>query len=228
MSENCTNDKLGRLLHAYEIEVLDEFLTEAVEIHLLECEHCLARIQKFSSIANLMVNDSKTIEEIDLLDQQDKGMNLREVWWRKLYSPNLPVFIRPVFLLAACVILVSILLVNQVAFKTLEMGPVQEINLLQFRTNDSNIITSNNEKHITIAFTYPDYNAKMTCSVTLENENHDTVYVSADFTSFDIYKTGRLLLPISDDTYGSYRLIINNNTDTSRAAEYTFSIMRAD
>ena len=42
MSE-CINDKIASMVHAYELGLLDEEDSNAVEIHLLDCPHCNQR-----------------------------------------------------------------------------------------------------------------------------------------------------------------------------------------
>ncbi len=56
MSE-CTNQHYKKLLHAYELGMLDENERRLFEIHLLECEYCLEMAQKSKKAVQLMRSD---------------------------------------------------------------------------------------------------------------------------------------------------------------------------
>jgi len=47
----CTDERLGVLLHAYELKLLGKDEVERFEMHLLHCEHCFARVSQFQEYA---------------------------------------------------------------------------------------------------------------------------------------------------------------------------------
>lgn len=223
----CTNEKVGRLLHAYEIGVLSEDLVELVEVHILECDYCMNRIKEFGSVTRMLSEDEQVQQEIAALDQASTAQTQPGIWAR-LFNTDLPLVLRPAFLLVILMILISITALAIVYRPTPKAGPIQEINLIQNRSNNINIVLRTDINSVSVSFICRDYDSQTTCSVLLEKDGRDTIYYSPDFRQFDAYETGRLLLPYSDDIYGNYRLLIDkqNMAMETVKTEYTFKINR--
>lgn len=227
MTEKCTNEKTGRLLHAYEIGALNEELVEAVEIHLLECDYCLSRLKEFRAVTAMMTQDEKAREEIARLDKTVSS-GTKPTLIGRLFNPELPVFLRPASLLAVILVLLATTLVSVLMRPVVEPGPIQEINLINNRAAGNDIVVGDNVKNISLAFTHLSYDSQTTCSVILERNDRDTVFYDGDFRVFDVYKTGRLLIPNSELAAGVYTLsICNTDPDSgSEKSEFVFTIRR--
>jgi len=104
MSE-CTNQKLGDMLHAYELGTLDESVLEEFEIHIIECAHCRNELERFESGASLIRVDPEfrhlTVKTL-VKRQEKKGFlaKLKTYLW-----PDVPILFKPAVGLLAIVLL---------------------------------------------------------------------------------------------------------------------------
>ena len=59
MTAHCTDKRFEDLLHAYELRMLSEDQARELEVHLLECEECFAKVEKMDWALSLVRNDSE-------------------------------------------------------------------------------------------------------------------------------------------------------------------------
>jgi len=50
MNKACTDNNIGLMLHAYELNLLSESDKDIFESHLLECEYCYQQIKQFAPL----------------------------------------------------------------------------------------------------------------------------------------------------------------------------------
>lgn len=67
MATGCTDKKLGRLLHLYELKLLDSEEREIFEIHLLECSSCYRELTEFRDTVNSLRHDPETKRHVENL-----------------------------------------------------------------------------------------------------------------------------------------------------------------
>lgn len=60
----CRDVRIESLLYAYELDLLNEPERREVEIHLLECEDCFARVEKFEIAAKLILHDREVQDAV--------------------------------------------------------------------------------------------------------------------------------------------------------------------
>ena len=48
MSDHCMDENLGNMLHAYELGMLSDQDKDALESHLLDCQHCFDQLKEFA------------------------------------------------------------------------------------------------------------------------------------------------------------------------------------
>lgn len=108
---NCTDRKIGRLLHHYELGLLSDEDRRRFEMHLLECDICFEDVRQFRQQALLMKNDNEvkyTINEIAkgsgfrepaIDDSLTSTISIKNRFWRVI----------PVFAVIAAIALVLIL-----------------------------------------------------------------------------------------------------------------------
>jgi len=63
MTGGCTDKRFAQLLYAYELGMLDESDRAALELHLLDCEYCFARAEKFAPAAELL-RESQSVRKV--------------------------------------------------------------------------------------------------------------------------------------------------------------------
>ena len=228
MNNSCTNKKLGGLLHAYEIGVLSDDLADAVEIHILECDYCLARLQEFKGVEDMLSRDEIIVKEIERLDRDIQKQGQAALKKIDPLPLNRPVIFRPAFLFMVCILLAAALAVALIVRQGVEPGPLQEINLINYRAGGTRIVIHENSGHISVSFGCPANMQNGPCSVTLERNSRDTVYYDANFKYFDSYHTGRLLIPNDPSLSGRYHLILRTRGESgeSLVSEYAFTIAR--
>jgi len=120
--KDCTDSRLEKLLHHYELGLLSEEDHLAVELHLYECEHCFARVEKFERAARLIRHDSAVRTSVNRLAgdldagrvtvaEEDDRAGGHKTWWTFL----------PPILAAAAVLLILLVTDWQI-----EIRPTQE------------------------------------------------------------------------------------------------------
>ncbi len=92
MTDKCSNEKYGDMLHAYELNLLSESEREEFEIHLIECDICAERVEKMEAALALLQEDpgvneaieqiaeSKTVEELEV-KEDESGIRIRRRFW---------------------------------------------------------------------------------------------------------------------------------------------------
>lgn len=99
---DCTDPRFRQMLYAYELGLLTEAETREMELHLYECEHCFAQVQKFREAAELLRDDKGIKEEIgrmaaesDISDSEsavaDKKQGRAHMFRRRLLPVSLAV-----------------------------------------------------------------------------------------------------------------------------------------
>ena len=69
----CSDERFEKMLYAYELGMLSAEEREAVEMHLLECEHCFERAKQFRDAARLLQVDPAVRDAIRRIDPDDLG-----------------------------------------------------------------------------------------------------------------------------------------------------------
>ena len=67
MSDKCTDPRIGKMLHNYEMGILSEAEESEFELHLYSCEYCLNRLEKFDATARHLKFDPEIRAEIKQL-----------------------------------------------------------------------------------------------------------------------------------------------------------------
>jgi len=105
MSE-CRDQRFENMLHAYELGMLDDADREALEIHLLECDHCYARLMEMKQEMLIMQSDPDARKTItDIIEQGDpdsvveSGDSTRRPLWQRMMPTLVAVAALLVFLI---------------------------------------------------------------------------------------------------------------------------------
>ena len=56
----CTNPEIGKLLHAYELNSLNEEQNDRFEAHLIGCDYCYHEVIQFSNRAEIIIETLST------------------------------------------------------------------------------------------------------------------------------------------------------------------------
>jgi tetratricopeptide (TPR) repeat protein len=107
----CIDERFEKMLHAYEMGVLPDEERRALEIHLLECEHCMQSVREFQEPARLLRHDreirtaiKKIVEEHPETGELPSG-KIRIPFWRRMMPRLVPATV--VALLALIVLILK-------------------------------------------------------------------------------------------------------------------------
>jgi len=75
--DKCRNEKLARKLLAYELGILSEDDSDAVETHLLECPECNQRMREMCEASQLLRNDADFPQLVAKLDTRESSTGAR-------------------------------------------------------------------------------------------------------------------------------------------------------
>jgi hypothetical protein len=223
----CKDQEQGKLLLAYELGGLSEQENERFEIHLIECEHCFNELKGFERESSLLSQDTdikdligQSVGEIQAETKSLLGKVWRYLWpeTRLIYKPALAYFL--------------ILLMIVPAYRGImestdsQVRTIQNVMLLPDRSVSDNVFKLGTSQDGLISFVYRGAQSHREYTVIIETENGREIFRDDDFTGFDDFETGRLLLPLDGMEPGVYLLVISDPGDQSplKRQERTFRI----
>ena len=114
MKNGCVDESYGKLLYTWELGLLGETDREALELHLLECDDCFRRAEKFADTAELLRDSAAVRSALDRHASQTPNRVLQKKHiWSGLVR---------VSLVAAAVLAVLILRPWQLEFKSTQLA----------------------------------------------------------------------------------------------------------
>ncbi len=225
----CTDRKLGHLLHAYETGLLSPDDADRFEIHFLECAHCFNQLHEFEEETDMLMADDQ-IKELVIEDYRDElqgGQSLLIRLWRHLW-PEAPLVFKPA--LAYLVILLLIFPAYQGLQKRTEeekgIQSVQSINLYPYRVAEEPVIQKDMGDGL-LVFVFRGAVPGGIFQVVIKAEDGTEMYREDEFTGFDEYETASLLLPLDEMEPGVYTLKITDPDPGSpfEDQQYSFRIV---
>jgi hypothetical protein len=200
MNNDCTAPRLSELLHAYELDLLDEREKEEFEIHLLDCPSCLDRVIKFQQPADLLKNDPEVTQIIQesLAKFQPKQSALSRVlkYLLEIMEQKKPDF-----------------------------GPINVLRLFPSSTEIPEV--AKGENGLLIAFAFSGADLESNYRISIKSEQMESIYQKRYFSGFDQYGTGRIIIPSDKLTPGLYTLVVEDATKKQlfKKHEYSFRII---
>jgi hypothetical protein len=223
----CKDPELGSLLLAYELGGLAEVENERFETHLIECEYCFDELQSFQSEASLLSNDEEVRQLVgqSAHEVSTKSRPLLKRLWQYLW-PDRPVIFRPA--LAYFLVLLMIIPAYRGLMDSSEnmIRTVQTVNLLPDRSIDEGVFIIGMGSDGLLSFVLRRALPGHVYTITIESSAGETIFRDENFSNFDEYETGRLILPLTQVDPGDYRLIIIDPSSAPPAnkQEYIFRI----
>lgn len=220
----CIDPTLGDLLSAYELGALSEEDEKRLEIHLMQCEHCLNEVSAFQRYADVL-RDSKKIREA--MTRQARSTQ-RSVSARTLIQylwPDVPLIFKP----AVTILLVLLMIVPSfVGLRVLtgddaDIRPVQMIRLIPIRSAGASALSIGSGLDATISFGVPDYAPGKFYDVAVIDDQGEAVVRLASFGSINERGMGQIVFPHQVMKPGTYHLIVTC-ADSESEHIYTFVI----
>ncbi len=210
----CVNKALGQLLHDYELGLLSDEDNDRFEMHLYECDYCLAQVREFMDVSRILTEDPDAravLEEI----AREPGIKKD----KKKFSPFLKL------LIAAVLIVVIAVPVYKYGIQEGPSGITQTLDLLPARTGGSDVIYLEKGSDAVINFYVAD-SIKGPVSLVISKVDGDTVLMLQDFTDFNGRGMGTVTVPVTDFSEGHYILHIRpiSELDLKHEKLYMFRV----
>lgn len=230
---NCTENELGLLLHAYELELLSEGDEERFELHLMDCEHCFDQVRHFQAERLLLTHDGQVRRQVHAFTRHGSmpaGSALKRLWshlW-----PKGPLVFRPALLY---VLLLAMIIP---AIRGLRPGPetgteqiraTRAISLFPLRGQEEPVLFSFGAGEGILAVLVPGAVAGAEYRLRIETEEGTPIFDDHRFTGFDREAVGRLILPLTGLEPGRYRLTVTDprRDPPGNREEYFFHLRAA-
>lgn len=196
----CINKELGQLLHDYELGLLSDEDNNRFEMHLYECEHCLAQVRDFMDASKILVGDPDAQDLVEKLARESEG--------ERKHSPFLKLLI--------AAILVVVIAVSVYRFGIYEEPPgiVQTLELLPTRTGGSYIIFLEKGGDVSISFFVAD-GFRGSVDITISKVDGDTILSLLEYTDINEMGLGNISLPVTKFSEGHYMLQIHPSDSTT-------------
>lgn len=223
--DKCTNPEVGRLLHAYELNTLDDDQVNRFEAHMLNCDYCFEELRRFDTEAHLLFDNPEIrslVRPAPVREAESPIANL----WRRLLSPEIPFLLRPIALIVVIMILVYPAYMG-IMHRENDSASLYPIGLSALRSTsvDSYAIPPGDDVALSLACPACDIGAGYALSIIQETGR--VVYDNPHFAGFDKYGVGRLYLPRKLLGTGLYTVTVSSETDTSSLVVYQFRITKS-
>jgi hypothetical protein len=224
----CTNPELGKLLHAYELNILTDDEVEQFERHTLSCDYCHTRLADFANCADLIRHGHRVRS---LVEESAHEASVRASAHHTLLQRLWP---DTFWLLKPGVIYLAVLILALPAAIGLQhlvrqgdgVRPVQSIRLVPTRSLQASSFDAHSGLDGIISFGVSGAQPGSVYSVVLEDLKGGTLLHVDRFVGFNNLGMADLLLPHSKMVPGDYRLIVRpSNTNEPVVAEYRFRIV---
>ncbi|MBN2226227.1 MAG: tetratricopeptide repeat protein [candidate division Zixibacteria bacterium] len=104
---NCNDRRFENMLHAYELGMLSESEREEIEIHLLDCDHCYARLMEMKREMALLRNDPDvrlTINDSVGKESSERPLQAETIGRRPFWQRIMPTLVTAAALLVFLII----------------------------------------------------------------------------------------------------------------------------
>ncbi len=226
---NCTDPSVGSLLPAYELQTLSDDDAKTLELHLMQCDHCLEEALSFEEEAGALRTSDRAREAIRQIAAKSEE---KESFWARLLGylwPQTPLVFRPA-LTWALVVALAVPAFNSLTSlddATDAARPAQTIRLVGMRSATGNILSIESGLDGAIAFAAPgfsegtEYNA-----IVLDSAGVETLRLE-NFGTIDRAGMGQIILPHAMMQPGLYSLVVTDPNDVSgqRKCQYRFKVI---
>jgi len=210
----CIDKELGQLLHDYELGLLSDEDVHRFEMHLYDCDYCLAQVRDFMDVSRILTKDP---DARALIESIAGGTETEK---RKVhFSPFLKILIATILL---AVIAVP---VYRYAVHEKPSGAAQILELMQTRAGGSDVIYLEKGGDVEIDFfVNPSFQGH--ADIVITDLAGDTAWYKHDFANIYGHGLGKITIPISSFSEGHYIFILRPVNDTIQAAgvQYMFRV----
>lgn len=223
MAKKCIDTSVGLLLHGYELRILSEEDWERFEIHLMSCESCMSDLADFDRRAEFLRSDPEAVAEtVRAAEPTGSLVNGR---WRQWLWPDTPLVFRPAFLLFVILMLIYPVYRGVAPDSNSRLGAAQVINLVPSRSPNEAVLSISSGRDAVVSFIYPGAVLGKAYQVSIKAETGKVLLFDSNFSGFDRYETGTIIVPARLMKPGNYFLEINDPMEPSLSNRQTYTFM---
>ncbi len=93
----CTDKRFENMLHAYELNLLDEEEHYEFEVHLYKCNSCFRKVEAFGKTAELLQHSQKVQDTIEQIAKSNPSGNIKSSARKKIWPTLIPISIAALF-----------------------------------------------------------------------------------------------------------------------------------
>jgi hypothetical protein len=222
MAGECTNQSVGIMLHAYELQALTEAEMGLFETHLLECDRCFQELQAFEQHSGLLLRDDRIRQQTSQVASAEAKSESRWVRLWHLLWPRVPFVFKP-----AVIYIVALLSV--VSIHSILKTPISIVAESQFfsptRAQHELLFHKLSTKAI-LLFDFVPAEPGRNYHLMMKFQDSTVVFEDAAFQASASDSIGTLLLPTADMKIGRYHVTISNSQPDSSIAvlEFFFTV----
>jgi hypothetical protein len=210
MAGECTNQSVGIMLHAYELQALTEAEMGLFETHLLECNRCFQELQAFEQHSALLLRDSRIRQQTTQVASAEAKSESRWVRLWHLLWPRAPFVFKPAVIYV--VALISIISTYNI-LKTQTVVPVRVVSKTLFFSSTRSSVNKVVPKHsrdAVLNFALDSAEAGKRYHLIMKFQDGTVVFEDTAFQVFDEKGLGTLTLSPSNMKVGSYHVTISS------------------
>ncbi len=225
MIKKCTNQRVGALLHGYELQILTSREVEDFELHLMECEMCRNEVAILSASAEFIRTSPESRKFVDIvLENQVRSRTRINRIVSQLWPTNISAILRPAVLLLLLISIVGLSFFRQTARSVGESGiyPVDILSSLSSTrsVNADQTLKSSDRNVLTLVFKDTWTDSVYTLRV-LSRESSQIYYENSD-TRFNTSEATVLLLEPNALPTGEYEIELCDAGGKSRWRKQSF------
>ncbi|MBD3234787.1 MAG: hypothetical protein GF315_13760 [candidate division Zixibacteria bacterium] len=224
--DKCYDQKIGKMLHAYEMGILSEEEAEQFEMHLMDCQYCYSQLESFDDGARLLSGDQdiRRLLQKRSLEESDSKTRMQRIW--NYLWPQTPLVFKPAVAYFIILVLAIPVITGILSKGGNSIRPLQSITLVANRSSLDNSFSITEESSGLINFELPEAETGSEYKVVIKNERGNEVYRDDHCRPKDEFGIGQLYIPLHKMRPGLYKLIVTSRDKESPANEriYNFTI----
>jgi hypothetical protein len=220
--KRCTDEKLGVLMHAYELGQLNAELQDAFELHLLSCEHCFEQVSEFDAAAELLRSNTNVQQQIRSAavvqePQESIFSRLRELFW-----PRQSIFLKPALTYMLILLLAYPAYIGVRHLKDQPVQGVQSLLLTGTRSTGGQEITAG--EPLVLMFRISGARKGSFYRVLIQSEDMHSIYEDAQFNNINDREMASLFLSADALKAGRYTIVVYLPDTDKSIHEYEFVV----
>jgi hypothetical protein len=223
----CTNPKIGALIHAYELRTLGEKEVELFEMHLLDCDYCFNEVSSFSDETSALIHNNSVQSAVEnYTTETGKTREATGGIWHHLWPKKAPLILRPAFIYALILILVTPAYIGLRSYLGDKVRPVQLIGLYGTRAAATEAFVKDEGNDGVINFLVDNYSSGDSLAAIIRSSGGAVVYEDRHLTNINSRGIGHLYLRLDKFNRGEYSLeVLNPKAEPPyNRNEYNFEI----